>query len=219
VEDDLADDTTARPEVRITLFTDFICPFCFIGDLRLQRLREEYSVLVNFRFLEIHPETPAAGMQVEALDYDESQWSDMMSGLAELAEQEGITLRPLRRLCNSHAALLLAEAAKQAGRDPFYALNRALFEAYFLDAQDISDHALLRGLAKQAGIAEQLVEAAWSEDSYARTLSYNMQLARQAGVSGTPTFFIGQQRLVGAVPLSSLQAAAAQSLADRGKGS
>ena len=208
-------DTTAKPEVRITLFTDFICPFCFIGDLRLQRLREDYSVLVSFRFLEIHPETPAAGMQVEALDYDESQWRDMMTGLAELAGQEGITLPPLRRLINSHAALLLAEAAKQAGRDAFYTLNRALFEAYFLAAQDIADRAVLRNLARQAGIPDSLVEAAWSDDSYASTLRYNQQLALQAGVSGTPTFFIGKQRLVGAVPLASLQAAAAHSLHGR----
>jgi predicted DsbA family dithiol-disulfide isomerase len=211
----LPDDTTAKPEVRITLFTDYICPFCYIGDLRLQRLREDYSVLVNFRFLEIHPETPATGMQVEALDYDESQWHDMMTGLAELAGQEGITLPPLRRLVNSHAALLLAEAAKQAGRDTFYALNRSLFEAYFLDARDIADPAVLRDLANRTGIPVQLVEAAWSDDSYARTLRHNQQLALQAGVSGTPTFFIGQQRLVGAVPLDSLQAAAARSLAGR----
>lgn len=197
-----------KPTVRLTLFTDYICPFCFIGDLRLQRLRETYSVLVNFRFLEIHPETPETGILVEALDYDESRWRDMMSGLAELADEEGITLPPLRRLANSRAALLLAEAAKQAGRDPFYALNHALYVAHFLNGENIAEHGVLRTIARQAGIPDSLVEAAWSDDKYASTLDYNRQLAVQGGISGTPTFFIGQQRLVGAVPLASLEAAA-----------
>ncbi|HDZ77927.1 MAG TPA: hypothetical protein ENH39_01300, partial [Gammaproteobacteria bacterium] len=72
-----------KPQLRLTLFTDYICPFCYIGDLRLQQLRQEYDVLVNFRFIEIHPETPVQGTTVDTLNYSDEKWQDMMDGLME----------------------------------------------------------------------------------------------------------------------------------------
>src|SRR5210317_1957497 len=106
-----------KPQLRLTLFTDYICPFCYIGDLRLQRLRQDYDVLVNFRFIEIHPATPVQGATVDSLDYSDEQWQGMMNGLLEMAQQEGIKLAPVRLLANSHRALLLAEAVKKEGRE------------------------------------------------------------------------------------------------------
>ena len=102
-----------KPLLRVTLFTDYICPFCYIGDLRLQHLQNDYEVLVNFRFIEIHPDTPAQGTTIDTLDYSDEQWQGMMDGLVEMAREEGITLAPVRMLANSHRALLLAEAVKK----------------------------------------------------------------------------------------------------------
>ena len=93
------------PVLRVTLFTDYICPFCYIGDLRLNQLRGDYNVLVNFRFLEIHPDTPVAGVPVSSLDYSEEQWSGMMDGLADMAREEGINLAPLKQLANGRYTL------------------------------------------------------------------------------------------------------------------
>ena len=197
-----------KPQLRLTLFTDYICPFCYIGDLRLQHLQEDYDVLINFRFIEIHPDTPPQGTTVDALDYSHEQWQGMMDGLVEMAEEEGIILAPVSLLANSHRALLLAEAVKKEGREVFYKLNQALYEQYFLAGKNIGDDEVLSDIARASGVGDEILEAAWSDPEYEKTLQMNMSMAVKAGVTGTPTIFIGQQRLTGAVSTSKLKQAA-----------
>ena len=201
-----------KPQIRLTLFTDYICPFCFIGDLRLQHLRQDYEVLVNFRFIEIHPATPAQGATVDSLDYSDQQWQGMMDGLVEMAQEEGINLAPPSLLANSHQALLLAEAVKKEGREIFYKLNRALYEQYFVAGRNIGSDAVLREIAQACGVSNEVVDNAWNDVEIEKTLRLNMSMALQAGVTGTPTFFIGQQRLTGAVSNAKLKQAAEASI-------
>ena len=204
-----------KPQLRVTLFTDYICPFCFIGDLRLQHLQDDYEVLVNFRFIEIHPDTLAQGTTIDTLDYSDEQWQGMMDGLVEMAREEGITLAPVRMLANSHRALLLAEAVKKEGRDIFYAFNQALYKEYFLSGRNIGDVEVLRKIAQDSGVSDSVIENAWNDAEIEKILQMNMNMAVKAEVSGTPTFFIGQQRLTGAVPLSTLRQAAKAAIAER----
>ena len=204
-----------KPLLRVTLFTDYICPFCYIGDLRLQHLQNDYEVLVNFRFIEIHPDTPAQGTTIDTLDYSDEQWQGMMDGLVEMAREEGITLAPVRMLANSHRALLLAEAVKKEGRDIFYAFNQALYREYFLSGRNIGDVEVLRKIAQDSGVSDSVIENAWSDAELEKILQMNMNMAVKAEVSGTPTFFIGQQRLTGAVPVSTLRQAAEAAIAER----
>lgn len=197
-----------KPQLRLTLFTDYICPFCYIGDLRLQQLRQDYDVLVNFRFIEIHPETPEQGTTVDTLNYSDEKWQGMMDGLMEMAEEEGVELAPVRQLANSHQALLLAEAVKKEGREIFYKLNQTLYEEYFVAGRNIGDIEVLKNIAEASGVSDEVVNRARTDPEVEYTLKMNMQMAVKAGVTGTPTFFIGQQRLTGAVSLASLQQAA-----------
>jgi predicted DsbA family dithiol-disulfide isomerase len=204
-----------KPVLHLTLFTDYICPFCYIGDLRLRKLRENYHVLVNFRFLEIHPETAGQGSATGSLGYSDRQWKGMMDGLLEMARQENIQLEPPRFIANSHRALLLAEAAKESGRETFYELNKNLFEAYFLDRVNIGDENELEKVAIRSGVHQSIIDRAWSDPEYEKVLRSNIAMAIQAGVSGTPTFFIGKQRLTGAVESDVLFQAAESVIAER----
>jgi predicted DsbA family dithiol-disulfide isomerase len=204
-----------KPQLRLTLFTDYICPFCYIGDLRLQRLKKDFDVLINFRFIEIHPDTPQQGTTVDSLDYSHEQWQGMMDGLVEMAEEEGITLAPVKLLANSHRALLLAEAVKKEGREIFYKFNQALYEQYFLQGKNIGDDEVLRNIAQVSGVSDEVIDAAWIDPEYEKTLQMNMSMAVKAGVTGTPTFFIGQQRLTGAVSTSKLRQAAEATIKDK----
>ncbi len=204
-----------KPQLRLTLFTDYICPFCYIGDLRLQRLRQDYDLLVNFRFIEIHPDTPEQGASVDTLNYSDEKWQGMMDGLMQMADDEGVKLAPSRRLANSHRALLLAEAVKKEGREIFYKLNNNLYEEYFVAGKNIGDIEVLKIIAETSGVSDDAANRAWNDPEVENTLKMNMQMAVKAGVTGTPTFFIGQQRITGAVSLSSLRQAAEIAVSER----
>ena len=66
------------PELKITVYSDYICPFCYVGHHRLQRLRDSYDLKINWCFLEIHPETSAKGEPIDSLDYPSEQWQQML---------------------------------------------------------------------------------------------------------------------------------------------
>lgn len=200
--------TDARPELRVTAFSDYICPFCYVGDARLNRLRESFRVKINWCLLEIHPETPAEGRPVSELGYDPETWEQMMAALDVLAAEEGLEFAEHSFTANSHQALLLAEAAKELGAASFYPLHRALFEAFLRDGRNIGDEAVLRAIIEEQGLEQSLGDQAWSDPRFEDNLKRYRLAAAQLEVRATPTLFVGTHRLDGAVPFDELWQAA-----------
>ena len=206
-----------KPVLLATVFTDYICPFCYVGDVRLERLREYFDLKINWCFLEIHPDTPASGMPVQELGYADAQWRQMMDNLLAMGAAEGISFREHDFTTSSHRALLLAEAAKEAGADVFYRLHRRLFTAYFTAGRNIGDAEVLRELAAECGVAAATVERAWREERYEQQLQRYLVGAHELEVRATPTIFFGREnRLDGALPFEAfLQAARAGAAAQQ----
>ena len=144
---------TPKPGLKITVFSDYICPFCYIGDARLNRLRHEYDLKVNWCFLEIHPETPAEGMHVSKLGYEDAIWKQMVTTLHAMAKEEGLLFKIHDFTTNSRSALLLAEAVKRERSELFYELHNRLFESLFVDGENIGDRDVLRKIAADTGLA------------------------------------------------------------------
>jgi predicted DsbA family dithiol-disulfide isomerase len=198
-----------KPTLQLAVLSDYICPFCYIGFLRLEKLREHYDLAVNWALVEIHPESPAEGKPVEQLGYPKPQLDELLRQLDELARSEGIELPRHRFTTNSHKALLLAEASKRHGADIFYALHRRLFESFLLEGQNIGDTQVLEKLAAECGVPDETLAAAWSDPASEERLRDNLLAATRAGATATPTFFIGERTLTGAVPVERLMDAAA----------
>ncbi|MHB8472932.1 MAG: DsbA family oxidoreductase [Gammaproteobacteria bacterium] len=199
---------TAKPELRVTVFSDYTCAFCYVGYVRLERLRAEYDLKVNWCMIELHPETPESGRPVSELGYSPERWSEMMTALQILARDEQIVILPQTYTANTHRALLLAEAAKEAGRDVFYALHRRLFEAYFGEARNLGDVKVLRELAAATGVSDEIVARAWADPQYPARLQQNLMAAQELEITATPTYFIGERKLTGALSLDTLRYAA-----------
>jgi predicted DsbA family dithiol-disulfide isomerase len=199
---------TQKPKLNVTVFSDYICPFCYVGSLRLIKLGDAFDLRVNWRGVELHPETPAIGMPVNELGYPPQQWLEMMNHLRELAAEDDIVLAEPEFTTNSRRALLLAEAAKEAGRAVFYRMHERLFRAMHTDGLNIGEERTLRRLAGEAGLADELVEAAWRQERFANRLRASTQEALRLGIKGVPTYVIGEQIITGAVPFEELYHAA-----------
>lgn len=199
----------SRPELQVTVFSDYICPFCYIGSVRLEQLRDQYDLKVDWASLEIHPDNPEQGRPVEELGYPPAQWRQMMSALARMAEEEGVHIAERTFTTNSRKALLLAEAAKAEDAEVFYRLHNRLFEVYFGERQNIGQAEVLHALARESGMPEASVERAWTDPYFAQRLQAYQVRAARLGVSGTPAFIVGQRLLLGAVPTQMLRDAAA----------
>ncbi|MDH5473562.1 MAG: DsbA family protein [Gammaproteobacteria bacterium] len=204
-----------KPELKISVISDYICPFCFIGHKRLAALRDHYDLKINWCFVEIHPETPAEGHDVTLLNYDEDQWNLMMKNLHQLAREENLTLSPQTIITNSRKALLLAEASKALGADYFYPLHERIFDACFLEGLNIGKEEVLRQLAADCHIPDAIIETAWSdpftrghEDNTPAALLPYLQYAGAIQARSVPTFIFDKNILTGVVSTDNLLKAA-----------
>ncbi len=201
------------PELKITVYSDYICPFCYVGHHRLQRLRDSYALKINWSFLEIHPEISADGEPIDSLDYPADQWQQMLENLERIAKEENIPLSKLSFITNSKDALLLSEAAKNCGADVFYQLHEKLFEAYFVDGKNIADRQLLKDIARSCAIDDKTIDSAWSEAKYQHRLVENFNSARRHNIQSVPSFAFGERVLTGVVAESTFREAAKDLLA------
>ena len=74
---------------------------------------------------------------------------------------------------------------------------------------------MLTQLAQEAGLSQEAIASAWQDSRFEEVLNQNLSAAARLGIRGTPTFIIGDEILVGAVPYQDLQEAANR--ASRGK--
>ncbi len=198
------------PELQVTVYSDYICPFCYLGHHRLQRLRDSYDLKINWCFLEIHPETSADGEPIDSLEYPSEQWQMMLENLERIAQEENIPLSKLNFITNSKDALLLSEAAKQCGREIFYTLHEKLFEAYFVDGKNIGDRNILKTIASSCGIDNETIEASWTDSNLNKRLMNNFNTARAHNIQSVPSFIFGERVLTGVVAEATFREAAAQ---------
>lgn len=129
----------------------------------------------------------------------------MTANLARMGKAEDIVFIERTFTTNSHKALLLAEAARESESGAFDALNEALFKAYFSEGRNIGDEQVLRRIAEAAGVHGETVERAWSDPRFEERLKRQHEVAARVGVTGIPTFVLGNQWIVeGAVPTEML---------------
>lgn len=202
------------PELKITVFSDYICPFCYVGHHRLMRLKDTYDLKINWCFLEIHPENSPDGDPVTDLNYPSEYWNELMENLTRVAKEENIPLSEHTFTTNSKDSLLLSERSKQLGRDIFYSLHEKLFTAFFVDNKNIGDRNVLREIARDCGIENKIIESTWDDKKIQQRIIQNFNAARKYDIKSVPSFVFGERVLTGVVSELVMRDAAAELLSD-----
>lgn len=211
-----------RPRsIPVTVYSDYTCPWCYVGARRLERLREELAgevgLRVEWRPFEIHPEVPPEGMPVEDLPYTPEQWEVMTEALRRHAEAEGLDLGSRPKVSNTHRALLAATYAQAEEPERFEEFHEALFRAYFAEGRDLGDAAVIRAVARESGMDVEGMEDALEDGRYEPVLEETTTEARRRGITGTPTFVFGDRyAAVGAQPVEALRRGVEAVLEDEG---
>jgi predicted DsbA family dithiol-disulfide isomerase len=183
---------------RIVVFSDFICPFCYIGIHNLRRLQPEFDLEIQWRGFQIHPEWPAEGVAAEQFyrAMGEQRRKGAWQMIESMAAEASLEMRPASVLANSYLALSAQEFAIEQGRAD--AFEERVFRAYFRDQANIGDRGVLLELAQEVGLDPAQLGEALAQDRYAMRLKNTGLMAHQRGISGVPTFMIGNSPLVGA---------------------
>jgi predicted DsbA family dithiol-disulfide isomerase len=131
----------------------------------------------------------------------------MREHLVRFAEAFGIQgMRVPERIPNTRRALALAEWARAQGR--LDAMRTALMRAHWEREDDLEDEGVLAACAAEAGLDAGAARAALADPEWpARVDAASAEAARE-GVTGIPTFIVGERRVVGCQPYAELAAAA-----------
>lgn len=190
--------------ITLEVFTDYVCPWCYLGDNRVKKLKQDYDIVVQLVHFPLHPETPAEGLTLQELfgsgPEDIKAKYTRMKGLMEA---EGLPYSERSHTYNSRLAQEIGTWAEtQSGGN---AIHDRFFEAYFVDGRNIGDVDVIADVVKSVGLDEQEARAAVAERRFKDAVDADWAKSRSYGVTGVPTFVSNGQGLVGAQPYEALQ--------------
>ncbi len=194
----------------VEVASDVICPWCYIGKRRLEKalalLRSDIDARIHWLPFQLNPDMPPEGMP--RAEYRKTKFGSVERGreldarVAAEGRREGIAFafERMRRTPNTVAAHRLIQLAQEQGLAA--PVVEALFCAYFEEAQDIGDAAVLAAIAERCGVAN------WPESADGKRLAALEEEVRGLGISAVPTFIFDRALGVsGAQPPESLAAA------------
>lgn len=195
--------------IRLDIFSDPICPWCYIGKANLDRALEshpDHPFEIEWHPFQLYPEMPAGGADRRA--YLEEKFGGKQNAAAiyarvsKAAEAAGLTINfeTMNRVPNTLDAHRLIHWAGLEGRQTV--MVSALFRANFRDGKDIGDKTTLAALAGDAGLDADLAARLLATEADRADIAARDAHARQRGVNAVPTFVIANQYVLsGAQPV------------------
>jgi len=182
----------------LKVFTDFVCPWCYLSTPRVDTLRRKFEIEVEWLFFPLHPATPAEGLLLKDLFAGRGMDLDAAHArLKNLMAAEGLQFNQRTHTYNSRLAQELAKA--------YGVVRDALYKAYFEDGKNIGDIEVLVGVADLAGIPADAARQVLIERTFKDAVDADWEQARRYGITGVPSFIAGNQKLVGAQPYDVLE--------------
>ncbi len=152
---------------------------------------------LDWRGFELRPETPKGGILAEKLF--PGRYDAMVARVEQVARMFGITTMRRRELMNNtRRAIALAEWARDQGK--LHAFREAAMEAYWHRGENLEDEEVIGRVAEQAGLPARQALAAMDAPEYQARVDALRAEGNSLGVSGIPTVFVGNLRVVGAQP-------------------
>ena len=173
--------------------------------MRVERLRKEHGVVIEWVHFPLHPETPVEGRSLA--DLFAGRGVDRKAINAQMKarmDAEGLPYGERTMTYNSRLAQELGKWAdtQPGGGDAFH---DAMFRAYFVEARDISKPAVLLEIAGQVGLPVDAAREVLQQRTFKTAVDADWALSRQYGITGVPTFVVGGRGVVGAQPYEVLE--------------
>ncbi|MGL4968408.1 MAG: DsbA family oxidoreductase [Inquilinus sp.] len=192
--------------MRIDIFFDVVCPWCYIGKHRLQRalaMRPLPGLEIRWQPFQLNPEMPKQGVDRQSYMIAKFGGRERMRQInavvAEAAGKEGLPLNQgvIRRTPNTVEAHRLIRHAGELGEAD--RMVDALFAAYFVHGLDIGNREILIDIAEDLGFDRRRVAGVLASEIGVAEIQAADLRARQLGIQAVPCFvFDGRYAVSGA---------------------
>ena len=213
--------------MRIDIWSDVVCPWCYIGKRRLETALAGFEhadrVEVVWHSYLLDPSTPRDSAESVAEHLGRKYGGGVEAGrrmidqVEATAAEEGLVFRQHHAVrANTVDAHRLLHLAHESGVGVQGRLKEALLAAYFTGARNVGDHEVLREVALGAGLDPVRVDAVLASDEYAAAVQADIDQAHAYGASGVPLFVIdGRYGVSGAQPAATFAQVIRQAWGER----
>lgn len=183
--------------LRIQIWSDIMCPFCYIGKRRLENAITQFghqdAIEIEWKSFQLDPNFIASEDDnlVEHLAEKyrkDKEWAiEALDNMTQNAANSGLEFHFEKAImANSFNAHRLLHLAKQHHLSS--ELKELLFKAYLTDGKDINDKETLKQLGIQIGLNAYEIDEVLNSNSYSKEVKEDIQMAQKIGIQGVPFF-------------------------------
>ncbi|SFT54202.1 Predicted dithiol-disulfide isomerase, DsbA family [Algoriphagus locisalis] len=188
--------------MKIEIWSDVACPFCYIGKRKLEKAIERFpqkdKIEIEWKSFLLNPDQvtqPNKSSQeylAEVKGWSLEQTKEITANVANMAAQEGLEYHLDKTVvANTKKAHRLLHLAKTVGKGD--EMKESLLKAYFTDAVNIDDDAVLLRLGKALGLEETSIQEVLTTDKFENEVDQDIYESRQLGVRGVPFFVLDRK--------------------------
>ena len=210
-------------KMKIEIWSDYACPFCYIGEKRLEKAIAQVDggdkIKIEFKSFELDPtasdkvvsSTAERFAKKYGMTLDDAK--ERIEEISLMGRREGIDFKYIStRYTNTFDALRLTKFAQEKGHDE---IIEKLFDAYFTKNLELSDHEVLKKIAAECGLDAVEVEKFLDSEKFSEEVRRDEYEAAINGIHGVPYFVInGKFALSGAQPTEILKGAIEDALSE-----
>ncbi len=171
--------------MNVTVYYDYICPFCYLGTKRILGLSKEFNLTIDWKGIEIHPEFPPQGKKRTRTLKSKS----FAETIREMAKEDNIEIKLPGYATNSRLSLEASEFAKIKGK--FLEFHIGVYEAYFLEGRNIGDIEIVLEIGEKAGLHRSDLVECLNKRTMFDNIEANKKEAEDNIILGVPTFIFG----------------------------
>ena len=183
--------------MKIEIWSDIACPFCYIGKRKLekaiQKLPDSSSIQIEWKSFQLNPELQTNEYQTtltylsQTKGWTLDQSKQMTAQVAAIGREEGLNFDFEHTLvANTKQAHRLLHFAKEKGKQD--ELKERLFQVYFEEGKNIDQQDILLDCAEAVGLARSESKLVLDSDSFDAEIDQDVYESRLIGVQGVPFF-------------------------------
>ncbi|HPJ64687.1 MAG TPA: DsbA family oxidoreductase [Flexilinea sp.] len=183
--------------IEMVIYSDYICPWCYVGQGVVEKLRKEYPMAITWRPYFLRPDIPPEGMDIpEELN---DHMAEIGERLKQMADAAGLEIVFPKHLPNTRFAHEATEYADQKGKG--FEFHREVFARFYGKGEDIGQWQVLQSAAKAVGLDADEMKRQVEEGKYTQAVQDHIAEAVKWGIESVPTYIINNRyAIVGAQP-------------------
>lgn len=194
-------------KMKIEIWSDIMCPFCYIGKRNLESALAQFShkdnIIIEWKSFQLDPSIPeVVPKQIDIYQYladrkgiSYEQSKKMHEDVTHYAQSVGLEYNfdkiPVTNSLKAHRIIQYAKTINLGDQ-----AEEVFFHAYFTDGKNLNEENTLIELGKEIGLSEADVKKALTDDTYLYSFEADIQEAKLIGVSGVPFFVFNRKYAV-----------------------